>query len=115
MKLLFDENLSRRLVPLVAAAFPDSSHPDLLGMRGTTDDELWEYARRGGFTIVSKDSDLRQRAFLYGPPPKIVWVSIGNAGTESVAELLRSETERIRAFGAIADAGLLVLMPPSIL
>jgi predicted nuclease of predicted toxin-antitoxin system len=111
MKLLFDENLSRRLVSMVRAEFPGSTHPDLLGIRGVTDAELWERARRDGFTIVSKDSDLRQRVFLYGPPPKVIWVSVGNAGTDVVAGLLLAEAGRIEVFSAIADAGLLILSP----
>ena len=45
MKLLFDENLSRRLVPLLASEFPGSSHPDLTQMRGTADADIWSYAR----------------------------------------------------------------------
>ena len=88
MKLLFDENLSRRLVDLLAAEFPGSSHPDLIGIPGATDTGLWNYALQHGFTIVSKDNDFRQRAFLYGPPPKVIWLSVGNAGTSVIAELL---------------------------
>ena len=72
MKLLFDQNPSRRLVDLLASEFPASSHPDLLGMRGSTDADAWAYARDSGLTIVYKDSDSRQRAFLQGPPPKVI-------------------------------------------
>ena len=60
MKLLLDENLSRRLVALLRAEFPESSHPDLLGMRGCADADLWEHAFQHGFCVVSKDSDFRQ-------------------------------------------------------
>ena len=35
MKLLFDENLSRRLVDLLASEFPGSSHPDLTELRAS--------------------------------------------------------------------------------
>ena len=79
MKLLFDENLSHRLVDLLAAEFPGSAHPRQLGMRGASDLGLWEYAREKGFAIVSKDSDFRQRVFLDGPPPKVIWLSIGGS------------------------------------
>jgi len=113
MRLLFDENLSRRLVDLLGKEFPGSSHPDLLDLRGSSDTAVWQHAREHNFTIVSKDNDFRQRAFLIGPPPKVVWVSVGNAGTEAVAELLRSQVARLEAFGASAEAGLLVLELPS--
>ena len=81
MKLLFDENLSSRLVELLAADFPGCTHIEILGMRGAADTVVWNYAREHGYTIVSKDNDFRQRAFLDGPPPKVVWLSVGNAGT----------------------------------
>jgi hypothetical protein len=62
MKLLFDENLSSKLPPLVRAAFPDSNHVRQVGLKGQTDEEIWEYAKRHGFTIISKDKDFYQRA-----------------------------------------------------
>lgn len=109
MKLLFDENLSRRLVDSLAAEFPDSSHPDLVEMRGATDAGIWEHAREHNFTIVSKDNDFRQRTFLYGPPPKVIWLSVGNAGTRVIADLLRSRISQILEFAEAPDEGLLVL------
>ena len=85
MKLLFDENLSPRLVELLAADFPGCTHIEFLGMRGATDSAVWDHARENGYTIVSKDNDFRQRAFLHGPPPKVVWLSVGNTGTRQIA------------------------------
>jgi len=61
MRLLFDENLSRRLVDLLAREFPGSSHPDLLDLRGSPDTAVWQHAREHNFTIVSKDNGFRQR------------------------------------------------------
>lgn len=109
MKLLFDENLSHRLVDLLADVFPHSTHPRRIGRRGASDLELWEYACQHGFIIVSKDNDFRQRAFLHGSPPKVIWLSIGNAGTPAIAALLRSREHRIQAFATSPEEGLLVL------
>jgi len=81
-------------------------------MRGAADADIWDHARRYGFTIVSKDNDFRQRAFLYGPPPKIIWLSVGNAGTQIIADLLHSARTAIREFAEDPDEGLLVLEPP---
>ena len=55
MKLLFDENLSPRLLDTLQADFPDSTHIERLKMRGATDAAIWAYARNHGYTIVSKD------------------------------------------------------------
>lgn len=109
MKLLLDENLSHRLVGLLAAEFPDSAHPRQLGRRGASDQTIWDYAREHGFAIVSKDNDFRQRVFVEGPPPKVIWLSIGNAGTSAIAALLRSHAPEIRAFARSDQEGLLVI------
>lgn len=111
MKLLFDENLSPRLVTLLAVEFPLSAHIETLGMRGTTDVSIWDYAKKHGFVIVSKDNDFRQRAFVYRAPPKVIWLSIGNAGTWFIAELLRSRRARIQSFILDAEDSILVLRP----
>ena len=109
MKLLFDENLSHRLVATLASEFPESAHIETLGMRGETDTRIWDYARDSGFVIVSKDNDFRQRTFLYGPPPKIIWLSVGNADTVTITGLLQRNKTRIVTFIEERDAGLLVL------
>ena len=109
MKLLFDENLSPKLVALLANEFRGSSHIELLRMRGTTDRTIWHYAKDHGFIIVSKDNDFRQQVFLRGPPPKVVWLSVGNAGTQAVALLLKQNFQRVEAFAEHPDEGLLVL------
>lgn len=66
MRLLFDENLSPRLMELLKFDFPDSQHIRNLGMKSATDSEIWEYAITHKFTIVSKDADFQQRSLLYG-------------------------------------------------
>ena len=78
-------------------------------MRGLADAAVWNYARENGYTIVSKDNDFRQRAFLLGAPPKIVWLSVGNAGTMRIAALLRAGSERLRQFDIDPDESLLVI------
>ena len=45
MKLLLDENLSRRIVPFLQAAFPGSTQIALLGLESASDSEIWRYAK----------------------------------------------------------------------
>lgn len=61
MRLLFDQNLPRRLVNEVSGVFPGSNHVALLELATATDAEIFAYARADGFTMVSNDSDFRQR------------------------------------------------------
>lgn len=70
---------------------------------------IWAYAKEHEYTIVSKDSDLRQQAFLHGPPPKVIWLSVGNAGTAAIARLIQSRIEAIRKFDADPEQSLLIL------
>jgi len=109
VKLLFDENLSPRLVDLLQPQFPASEHVDSVGMRGSSDSRIWQYAKDHGLMIVSKDNDFRQLSFLYGPPPKVVWLSVGNAGTELIVSLLRARVDVLREFLASPEEGLFVL------
>jgi len=97
VRLLFDENLSPRLVAALNGAFPGSAHVDDVGLRGFPDNKIWEYARENGFTIVSKDTDFRERSAVYGTPPKVMSLAIGNAGTSAVIDLL------LRARGLLLD------------
>ncbi len=109
MKLLFDENLSRRLVPALALEYPGSSHVELEGLRAQTDEAIWQHAREAEFVIVSKDNDFRQLSFLRGGPPKVVWLSVGNATTAVIGALLREAVGAMAAFEAEPEASLLVL------
>ncbi|WP_251959849.1 DUF5615 family PIN-like protein [Nostoc commune] len=58
MKLLFDQNLSRKLVTQLADVFPDSSHVQFHGLEVKTDTEIWEFAKTNDFCIVTQDVDL---------------------------------------------------------
>jgi predicted nuclease of predicted toxin-antitoxin system len=58
LKLLFDANLSPKLVGRLAELFPGSVHVFDTGLaRSTPDERIWEYAAAEGFTIVTADSD----------------------------------------------------------
>lgn len=109
MKLLFDENLSHRLVGLLADLFPDSAHVRDVGLKSANDPAVWGYAGDHGLTIVSKDSDMRQRSFIYGHPPKVIWVRLGNCSTSDVENLLREHFAIIEAFHLDAYASFLSL------
>lgn len=109
MSLLFDQNLSRRLVRLLAAEYPGSEHVEGAGLLGADDHTLWRYAAAQGLMIVSKDSDFRHLALLHGPPPKVVWVRVGNGPTAAVEALLRARLADVQAFAADPTLALLVL------
>lgn len=98
MKLLFDQNLSRKLVIQLCDIFPNSSHVQLYELSETGDSEIWRFARLHDFCIVTQDADFAERSRLYGAPPKVIWLRCGNASTKQVAALLRSGMETIQEF-----------------
>jgi len=112
VKLLLDENLSYRLVAQLAIVFPGSQQVDSVGLHSRTDIEIWNFAGNNGFTIVTKDDDFRQRSFLSGAPPKVVWLSVGNARTQRIARLLVDSSQVIEAFFRDPDDSLLILELP---
>ena len=67
-------------------------------LRGAPDSLIWEHARTQGFAIPSKDTDFRERSFVEGFPPKVIWLDVGNAGTARIAGLLHSERQRVERF-----------------
>lgn len=109
MKLLFDQNLSRRLVGRLASTFPESAHVAEIGLDQATDEQIWTHAAAHGFVVASKDADFRQLAFLHGPPPKVVWLRVGNVSTDAIHELLAASVEVLEAFGSSEQEALLIL------
>jgi predicted nuclease of predicted toxin-antitoxin system len=98
MRLLFDENLSPKLVMALADVFPDSAHVDRIGLGGSSDDEVWNYARQQGFVLVSKDSDFYDKSMLYGHPPKVIWIKRGNCSNRQIQLILRNKVKTIADF-----------------
>jgi predicted nuclease of predicted toxin-antitoxin system len=109
MKLLFDQNLSHRLITILADDYPDCQHVRNVGLREASDSVVWEYAKRNGFMIVSKDSDFHQRSLVLGHPPKVIWVKLGNCSTSEVMNLLRQHVSTIKQFEADETATFLIL------
>ena len=90
MKLLFDANLSPKLVGRLGGLFPDSVHLFSTGLiRATPDERIWDYARDNGFMIVTADADFLDLAASRGSPPKVVRLENCNYRTSQVEALLR--------------------------
>ena len=100
MRLLFDQNLSPRLVRLLADVFPGSIHVQDVGLSTAEDSEVWDYAKAYDFVVVSKDSDFQQRSLLQGVPPKFVWLRLGNCSVTESSDLLRRHALALQEFYA---------------
>jgi len=111
VKLLLDQNLSRMLVRRLSNEYPESVHVAEVDLDTAADRDIWEYAGEQGYAIVSKDSDFRQLALLFGPPPHVVWLRVGNVSTGVIEALLRRNVARLQGFAASDEESLLVLSP----
>jgi predicted nuclease of predicted toxin-antitoxin system len=109
VKLLFDQNLSHRLVQALQKEFPDSRHVREVGLQEATDVVVWQYAIQQSFAIVTKDADFHQRSFLFGHPPKVIWARVGNASTAQIEALLRRRADDVEAFGSDPESAFLIL------
>ncbi len=109
MKLLFDENLSPKLPSRLSDIFPNSLHVRDVGMEATSDPFVWDYAKDNHFMIVSKDADMHDLSLVFGNPPKVIWLRLGNCSTRQVETVLRRDLQAIQLFYEDQTLSLLAL------
>lgn len=63
-----------------------------------SDLEIWNYAYKNDFVIVTFDSDFVDLANLKGSPPKIIWLRFGNSSNLNIANKLISNSSIIQEF-----------------
>ena len=88
MKLLLDENLSRRLVPFLQHDYPNSSQVALLGMTSATDKDVWQKARDETYVIVTRDADFQELSLVWGQPPKVIRLKTLNQSRAATLKIL---------------------------
>ena len=98
MKLLFDQNISFRLIEKISENFPEAKQVKQLELENSSDSEIWGYAKENGFTIVTYDADFFDLATIIGHPPKIIWLRTGNRKTDQLAEILINKKDLIEEF-----------------
>lgn len=78
-------------------------------MEEASDSSIWEYAKVNDFVIISKDSDFHQRSFLFGHPPKIIWIQKGNCSTDEIYDTILDHHEDIDRFINDSESSFLVI------
>ncbi len=87
MKLLFDANMSFRIVKKLEIHFPDCLHVSKTGLNLPVSDRIiWQFALQNDYTIVTYDEDFYELSNLYNSPPKVVWLRFGNLPVQLIAE-----------------------------
>ena len=96
--LLFDQHLSYKLVNRLKDLYPGSKHVRLEQLDTSDDIVIWEYAKKHGFTIVTKDVDFYDLGLVKGYPPKMIWLRCGNTSTANIERILRENHALIKEF-----------------
>lgn len=106
--LLFDQNLSFRLVKQLAGTFPGCLHVSRCGLSvPASDQEIWRFAKDHGLMVVTFDEDFSELLSLHGPPPKVIWLRMGNSPTKLIATCLLDRAAEIMRFKSDSDTHLL--------
>ncbi|MEC4004627.1 DUF5615 family PIN-like protein [Flavobacterium sp. SUN052] len=98
MKLLFDQNISFRIEKKISVVFEKSKHISSLGLMNVNDIEIWNFAKKENYIIVTFDSDFYDISLINGCPPKIIWIRKGNLTTNQIIEILEEKHLTIRNF-----------------
>ena len=69
----------------------------MASLANADDRTVWAYAAARGLAMVSKAADFQHLSTTLGPPPKVIWLRLGNGPTRDVEALLRSRALDIRA------------------
>jgi predicted nuclease of predicted toxin-antitoxin system len=107
--LLFDQNISPRLVDRLADIYPGSAHVFALGLGNAMDIEIWQYAHDHDYMIVTKDADFSELGIVRGFPPKIIWIRRGNCSTQDIESILRENYSAISTLSEDLETGILAL------
>lgn len=107
--LLFDHNLSPKLVRKLADIYPGATHVSPLGLDSAADKEIWEYARNHDYLIVTRDADFGDFSVVWGIPPQIIWIRRGNCSTNDIETILRDNFAVIVEFSSDDAVSVLTL------
>jgi predicted nuclease of predicted toxin-antitoxin system len=88
MKLLFDQNISHKILASLPEQFSGSTTVKKEGLINAFDLHIWDYAKNNNFIIVTQDSDFNDLNTLKGFPPKIIWIRTGNLSTKALLDIL---------------------------
>jgi len=88
MKLLLDENLSRRLVPFLQHDYPGSTQVVLLALEAASDSVVWHCAKDHDFVILTRDADFQELSLVWGQPPKVIWLKTKNQTRAATLKIL---------------------------
>lgn len=108
MKLLVDNQLPAALARFLSANGLECQHVLDIGLDIASDQTIWEYAKKEGLVIVTKDEDFAQLADRQTSiPPQVLWIRLGNCRKavllKAVADVLPQIREQLQEGHAVVE------------
>jgi len=84
-----DAQLAPALAPWIQVTFGVEARALRdVGLRDSTDREIFRVARLAGAIVMTKDSDFVTLQNQLGSPPQVIWLTCGNTSNQYLRELL---------------------------
>ena len=101
---------------MVKSYFNSIEHVKTLDWLNDSDHIIFKKAKHDAFdAILTLDEDFEKILLLFGIPPKIIRLRIGNASTQQIADILIRNIENIQSFLTNPETELLEIYDLSIL
>jgi predicted nuclease of predicted toxin-antitoxin system len=96
MKILIDQNISHRIIALLASLPFDFIHVKTVGLFDATDNHIYRFAKQNDIVaILTMDDDFQYIQLQEGVPPKIIWLRVGNCSTLVLSNIIIQHSENI--------------------
>lgn len=113
MKILIDQNISQRILPLLAPLFENLHHVRGIGLTDADDYQIFMFARRNGYNaVVTLDEDFVRLIRQFSEPPKIIWIRTGNIATDILSTVIKEKAETIKEFIKSTDFDIYEVFKP---
>jgi predicted nuclease of predicted toxin-antitoxin system len=91
VRLWIDEQLSPALADWLGTQFDlDAASVRSLGLARATDEAVFRAARSAEAIVVTKDQDFVRLLAAHGPPPRVLWITLGNTSNRRLQAVLSS-------------------------
>lgn len=98
MNLLFDQNISPRILKKLPSEFSACQQVRFVGLEDAADFQIFQYAKTNDFAIVTFDADFVDLNAMHGTPPKIIYLNTGNLTTKNISRLMLDNILRIQHY-----------------
>ena len=82
----------------------------MIGLEQANDKTIRQYAIDNDFVIATKDADFYEMNMLYGQPPKIIWLKMGNQSKKVTIKVLQTNQSIIEHSLWVEDKALIEIL-----